>query len=99
MPRKQASRTSRTRRPKADVTMKVADGTCLCGCGVAAKRGRSFAQGHDAKLHSQLNAAYRKGARTLSVNGETVTLESRYATSGWSFPPAAKAKGAAKVAA
>jgi hypothetical protein len=56
---------------------------CGCGCGAAAKLGRSFVQGHDARFHGILARALREGATSVEINGASVDIAAEYAKRGW----------------
>lgn len=88
-----AARTSKTTKAtgsdagSADVRIMVAEGTCGDGCGGELNKGRSFKQGHDAKLHSVLAAALREGKTTFQLNdGPVITIVQEYANHNWTVP-------------
>lgn len=57
---------------------------CGCGCGAATKPGRSFCQGHDAKLHGVLARALREGATEATLaDGRVVVIAEAYEARGW----------------
>lgn len=72
---------------KQVVRVVAAPGTCGCGCGAALRPAPRFVQGHDAKLHSALAAALREGATHFQDGDqEPITIQERYAQSGWTLP-------------
>lgn len=100
-----AERKSNTTKPtgtagQADVRITVAEGTCGDGCGAELNKGRSFKQGHDAKLHSVLAKALRDGHTTFQLNdGPVITIVQEYANHNWTVPtpkPAKRSKSAVK---
>lgn len=71
---------------KTTLVIKVADGTCGCGCGAETKPKRSFAQGHDARLHGILARAIKDGMTDVQVNTTpAITMKARYAASKWAW--------------
>jgi hypothetical protein len=73
----------------ATVTIKAPEGTCGCGCGAETAKGRSYKQGHDARLRSILGKAYKAGD-DVSYNGKVTSAEVALKAHGFPIPPAAK---------
>jgi hypothetical protein len=71
------------------LTIKVAEGTCGDGCGQPVAKGRTFKQGHDAKLRGILGRAYKAG-QTVAYNGKTSSAEAALKQHGFPIPPAPK---------
>lgn len=90
---------ARKGKTEADVVITFAEGTCQDGCGAELNKGRSFKQGHDAKLHSVLAAALKAGSTTVQFNdAPVITIEAEYANHGWTIPvPKPKAEKTAKT--
>jgi hypothetical protein len=88
---------ARTRKAKDEIELVVADGTCGDGCGAEVAKGRSFRQGHDAKLKGILGRAHKAGQSVAITSDGTRTSSSAEAVlvaRGWPVPavPAQKPK-------
>lgn len=80
---------TRTRKATSEIELVVAEGTCGDGCGEPVTKGRSFRQGHDAKLKGILGRAHKAGQHVAIVIDGTRTTSSAQAllvTRGWPVP-------------
>jgi hypothetical protein len=73
----------------ATITIKAPEGSCGCGCGAEVSKGRTFRQGHDARLRGILGKAYKAG-ETVVYNGKSSTAEAALKQHGFPIPPPAK---------
>lgn len=96
---KTATRRPRVSKPKLDgLVIEVEEGTCGDGCGQEVNKGRSFKQGHDARLHSMLAKALKAGETEVTfVQGGVATtsnIVTIYDEHNWKMvePKAPKAK-------
>jgi hypothetical protein len=90
----------------AGITIEVPEGTCLDGCGKPVTKGRSYKQGHDARLRGVLGRAYKAGEEVTFVqDGQATTTDGATALRRYGFPippeakprkRASRAKGTAK---
>jgi hypothetical protein len=74
---------------KKAVEITVHEGTCCCGCGEPVSKGRSFRQGHDARLKGILGRAHRGGIPVRIVadgSRETQTAAALLEAWGWPVP-------------
>lgn len=103
----QNSKTRRARKPaQAEFTgpvLTVEDGTCGDGCGQTVNKGRSFKQGHDAKLRSILVKALKAGELEVTfVTGGIATtqgIDQVLAEHSWAIPEPKAAKAETEKAA
>lgn len=73
----------RASKQSSGVEIVVAEGTCGDGCGEPVAKGRSFKQGHDAKLRSILGRAHKAGQPVaITSDGHPGELERRGAACG-----------------
>lgn len=85
---------ARTRKAKDEIELVVAEGTCGDGCGQEVAKGRSFKQGHDAKLKGILGRAHKAGQSVAIVSDGARTSSSAEAllvSRGWPIPVVPKA--------
>jgi hypothetical protein len=86
---------TRTRKNGSEIELVVEDGRCGDGCGAETAKGRSYKQGHDAKLKSILGRAHKAGQSVAIVsNGTrtTSTAEVLLLARGWPVPAIPESK-------